>query len=99
MRTKLFMLLAVLLIAASPIYAADGAGGSRRKGGVQIVRQGEKCADDLLRLQAVGRAGQRGLVGHVAGVIEHGRAERRRFVGIEPDAVIAGAGRRGGWRS
>ena len=28
MRTKLFMLLAVLLIAASPIYAADGAGGT-----------------------------------------------------------------------
>ncbi len=28
MRTKLFMLLAVLLIAASPIYAADGQGGT-----------------------------------------------------------------------
>jgi F-type H+-transporting ATPase subunit c len=28
MKTKLFMLLAVLLIAASPIYAADGAGGT-----------------------------------------------------------------------
>lgn len=28
MRTKLFILLAVLLIAASPIYAADGAGGT-----------------------------------------------------------------------
>jgi len=28
MRTKLFMLLAVLLIAASPIYAADNAGGT-----------------------------------------------------------------------
>jgi F-type H+-transporting ATPase subunit c len=28
MRTKLFLLLAVLLIAASPIYAADGAGGT-----------------------------------------------------------------------
>jgi F-type H+-transporting ATPase subunit c len=28
MKTKLFILLAVLLIAASPIYAADGAGGT-----------------------------------------------------------------------
>jgi F-type H+-transporting ATPase subunit c len=28
MKIKLFMLLAVLLIAASPIYAADGAGGT-----------------------------------------------------------------------
>jgi len=28
MRAKLFMLLAVLLIAASPIYAADGQGGT-----------------------------------------------------------------------
>ena len=28
MKTKLFMLLAVLLIAASPIYAADNAGGT-----------------------------------------------------------------------
>lgn len=28
MKTKLFMLLAVLLIAASPIYAADGSGGT-----------------------------------------------------------------------